>query len=93
MFIKLLQIINIVDCEWDDWKLGECDKSCGVRTITREVKVEAQHGGDECKGLSSATVPCNAEECPGNIEGELEKFLLRIHVSNLYDCFAVFTNY
>ena len=60
--------INTVHCEWDEWKIGECDKSCsgGVRTNTRKVKVDAQHGGDECNGSSSATETCNAHECTGN---------------------------
>ena len=57
----------VVHCEWNDWVQGDCDKSCGggVRTDTRTVNVDAQHGGDECQGPSSMEVSCNTQECPG----------------------------
>ena len=60
-------LANIVDCEWDEWKTGECDEPCGggMRTNTRIPKVDAQHGGEECTGSSSITESCNQHECPG----------------------------
>ena len=60
----------LVDCEWDDWQIGECSKECagGVRTNTRAKKVEADHGGEECQGVSSKTESCNVHECPGKNE-------------------------
>ena len=58
---------KIVHCEWDEWKLGECSKTCGggERTKTRREKVSSAHGGNECEGLTSITESCNVEECPG----------------------------
>ena len=64
----LFEIHNIVHCEWGDWVLGECSKSCGggMLTQTRQVQVEAQHGGEECPGVDTLVVSCNVNECPGN---------------------------
>ena len=58
-----------VHCEWNEWKIGECDKSCGggFRTNTRTVKVDAKHGGEVCAGSSTITESCNVQECPGKI--------------------------
>ena len=57
----------IVHCEWDEWQVGECSKSCGGgnMTKTREEKVSADHGGKECEGLAAITESCNVQECPG----------------------------
>ena len=56
-----------VDCEWDEWRIGECSKKCGggVRTNLRVVKQKAEYGGAECSGLSNVTEICNIENCPG----------------------------
>jgi len=55
-----------VHCEWEDWQLGECSKTCGGGTMTktRVEKVSAEHGGDVCEGLSSIEESCNIDECP-----------------------------
>merc|ERR1739845_89477 len=55
-----------IHCEWDDWVLGECSKSCGggLLTQTRQVKAEAEHGGEECPGVDTLEVSCNIDECP-----------------------------
>ena len=57
----------LVDCEWDEWKIGECSKLCGggKRTNIRNKKVEAAYGGTECSGDSIATETCNVGVCPG----------------------------
>ena len=34
-------------------------------TKTREEKVSADHGGNECEGLATITESCNIQECPG----------------------------
>ena len=63
-----------MDCEWDEWKLGECSKTCGggERTNTRDTKVRAAHGGDECSGSSTVNEPCSVEECPGKTQSVYE---------------------
>jgi len=55
-----------IDCEWNDWAIGECSLSCGGGTLTkiRTPKVDAQHGGKECHGHASVTESCNVQECP-----------------------------
>ena len=62
-----IHTITIVHCEWNDWIIGECSKSCGggTRVDTRTVKVEAKHGGDTCPGPTSIEKSCNVQECPG----------------------------
>ena len=59
----------LVDCEWDDWEIGVCDKSCGggLRTNLREPKMDALHGGEECTGNSTVTESCNVQECKGKL--------------------------
>ena len=59
--------IQIVDCEWDSWQVGECTKECGggKRTNTRPIKTGAEHGGRNCSGHSQITEDCNIQECPG----------------------------
>ena len=56
-----------VDCEWDDWRIGECSKTCGggERTNIRNKITEATDGGEECSGTSTSTESCNTQECPG----------------------------
>ena len=58
----------LVHCEWDEWKIGECDKTCGggVRMNTRIKKTEAKYGGEECTGSSKSFQYCNLQSCPGN---------------------------
>ena len=57
-----------VDCQWEEWEVGACTKTCGggTRIDTRHEKVQAAHGGAECSGLSNTTKACNLHECPGN---------------------------
>ena len=59
----------VVDCLWNEWQIGVCDKSCGggSRTDTRERKVDVEHGGQECTGDSTLTESCNVHECPGKL--------------------------
>ena len=58
-----------VHCEWDDWKEGDCSKTCGggSRYDTRETKTDAVHGGNDCKGARIEEVSCNIQECPGKL--------------------------
>ena len=64
---KLRLKFSLVDCEWGDWKIGECSVECGtgIRLNTREPKVLAAYDGEECSGLANATEICNIQECPG----------------------------
>ena len=64
---KLRLKFSLVDCEWGEWKIGECSVECGTgtRLNLREPKVLAAHGGKECSGLANATEICNIQECPG----------------------------
>ena len=56
-----------VNCEWDDWVIGECSKPCGGGEVTntRDKKVKAAHGGLECLGSAIITSVCNIEPCSG----------------------------
>ena len=65
--LKFVFIFNLVDCEWGNWTIGECDKECGggMRTNTRIPAPEAQYGGQNCTGHPSVTESCNIHECPG----------------------------
>ena len=59
----------LVDCEWNDWTVGECSLTCGGGELkkTRTPKVDAAHGGEDCTGHAEITESCNIEECPSNI--------------------------
>jgi len=48
-----------VDCEVSDW--GDCTKTCGSGTRTRQVIVTKQGNGRSCPPLSES---CNTQECP-----------------------------
>ena len=71
-----IYLIHIsVDCEWDDWQIGECDEPCGggFRTKTRVPKVDEKHGGNVCIGHSKINESCNIQECPGTYNMSFEK--------------------
>ena len=54
-------------CEWNDWIIGDCSKSCGGgnRRNIRTENVTAQHGGDACNGTNTVEESCDVQECPG----------------------------
>ena len=56
-----------IDCQWDDWRIGECSKTCGggQRLNIRNRKIEAANGGKDCLGRSTETVGCYEGDCPG----------------------------
>ena len=64
MSLSLLQYL--VDCEWEEWKVGECSKTCGGghRTNTRSKRIREAHGGLECSGSATITEQCNVKDCP-----------------------------
>ena len=55
-----------IHCEWDDWILGECSKTCGTGTrINNRTKLVEEANGGTCDGQPSAIEECNSEPCPG----------------------------
>ena len=58
-----------VDCEWDDWQLGDCSVTCGggIRVDTRTKTVKEQYGGICDPMGNQREEPCNADDCPGKI--------------------------
>ena len=67
-YFCLFLMHDVVDCEWDDWTIGNCSSSCGggTRTNTRSKKINAKHGGKECDEPTSIDESCNVQECPGH---------------------------
>ena len=70
--VDLLNIIMYViylsvNCEWDNWVVGNCSVTCGNGTQinTRAKKVNATDGGIDCEGESFENKPCNLTVCPG----------------------------
>ena len=57
-----------IDCEWNEWQIDGCSKTCGggITSKTRTKKVEEAHGGN-CEGESTISESCNTQECPGTI--------------------------
>ena len=57
----------VVDCEWNDWNIGECSVSCGggKKTSTRSKRVVERYGGSSCVGNSTKEENCNEHNCPG----------------------------
>ena len=70
--IFVFLVTNLVDCEWDAWKLGKCSAECGggKRTDTREERVAPAYGGKLCSGEIKRTQDCNPQACRvNNYEG------------------------
>ena len=57
----------VTHCEWKDWTIGKCTKTCGggTRINTRTEKVLATNGGTLCGGPAFIEEGCNIQECPG----------------------------
>lgn len=58
---------------WSDWgNWSTCSASCGNGFHTRQrscTNPPPLHGGDQCLGPSSITLPCVLQDCPGeNLE-------------------------
>ena len=71
-----------MDCEWKEWKVGECSKECGggIRINVREPKIDAENGGQECFGSANITESCNTQECPGNRHQILKDIFLTLRL-------------
>ena len=72
-----------MNCEWGDWIVSVCSQSCGggTRTRTREPKVLAAHGGEECNGPASMDESCNVQTCQG---------IVKFVKLNIVACFTLF---
>merc|ERR1711971_416087 len=47
-----------VNCKMSDW--GECSASCGEGIKTREIEIEAAHGGTDCPDREIVTESCGS---------------------------------
>ena len=60
-------ILDLVNCEWTEWTIGNCSKTCGGGfRAKRRTKVNSKHGGKECEGDNLVWKSCNLNECPGD---------------------------
>ena len=64
--LKYLNFFPLVHCEWNEWQVGECSKTCGggTRIDHRTKKTEEANGGI-CEGDATFEDVCNTEACPG----------------------------
>ena len=67
IIITNICIFVAVDCQWNEWEIGECSKTCGkgVQIDTREKLEEEQFGGEPCTGEATRQKNCNVGKCPG----------------------------
>ena len=58
-------MIFVVDCEWNEWVIGECSEECGdgTQTMTRTIKANEEFGGKPCEGEASIEEQCFIKEC------------------------------
>ena len=83
---KSILIIGVpIDCEWTDWEMGSCSKSCdgGTRTKIRTKQRQETNGG-KCDGLSTAQEACNTEGCLGMRKFHNEFIYNTLFYSNVY---------
>ena len=61
-------VVAPVDCEWNEWQMGGCSKTCGggTRSHIRTKKVKEMYGGI-CEGESTVSESCFTQDCPGSI--------------------------
>lgn len=60
-----------IDCQWDEWNVGQCSKTCGggTRKNTRNKIVYEKNGGT-CSDSSPSQMKaedCNPQPCPGDV--------------------------
>ena len=68
VILSIFHLLYPVDCEWNEWQIGECSVTCGegTRYKIRTKKVKEENGGT-CEGETTALAPCTEEDCPGNL--------------------------
>ena len=54
-----------INCEWNEWQIGDCSQTCGdgTRTKIRAKKIQDTPNGS-CEGDSEIQEPCHMEDCP-----------------------------
>ena len=56
----------VIHCEWDEWVMGECSRTCGTGTqVNNRTKLVEEANGGTCNGQPSEIVECNTQPCPG----------------------------
>ena len=86
--IVFIIIIAAIHCEWDEWSVGECSKTCGTGTRNnfRTKLVVEEHGGT-CTGEPSEIEECNTQGCPGMLSiSETNRELHLTTRKHFYSC-------
>ena len=60
-----LTSILVINCEWGEWVIRECSRTCGTGTRSKaRTKLVEESNGGTCNGPSSTFEVCNTQECP-----------------------------
>ena len=63
---------DIVQCDWNDWKIEKCSRTCGGGQQTKKRTLRnADQNATNC-GSSTLTEPCNVRSCTDPICNEFE---------------------
>ena len=57
-------------CDWSEWNVGKCSKSCGGGMLTKTRVADPENDGEhahKCPGPTTITESCHTEECPGDL--------------------------
>ena len=59
-----------MDCEWSEWKAGECSATCGTSTrVKTRTKLVNEENGVDCNGEAKKWEICQTKECPSEQHG------------------------
>ena len=55
----------VINCEWNEWGIGECSQTCGngTRIKIRTKKIQESPNGF-CEGGSEIQDSCHIKDCP-----------------------------
>ena len=81
---KYLTLFSIVQCEWNDWQIGPCSKTCGggTRINHRTKKIEEANGGN-CEGEATIEEVCNAQVFMREKERDMEREFARLREQHI----------
>ena len=66
MTSSLFNPLEPINCEWSEWNVGKCSKTCGNGTRTSDRnKILVEQNGGICSGMTSKVVDCILDSCPG----------------------------